>query len=102
MMNPIKVGQNAWSAKKKYDQFTEKMRQILATGESKKGLVKITINGNKEVVDVRIDEGMMDDRAELQKHIKDAINDAGKKLEKEASKNMDKDEVLNMLKGLGM
>jgi len=100
MMNPIKAGQNLLAAKRQYDDFQKKMREVLVTGESKKGLVKVTINGLKEVVDVRIDENIMDDRTELQKHIKDAVNDAGKKFEKDASKLMDKDAAMDMLKGL--
>lgn len=100
MINPIKAGQNILAAKRQYDDFQKKMREILVSGESKKGLVKVTMNGVKEVVDVRIDEGLMDDRAELQKHIKDAVNDAGKRLEKEASKHVDKDSMMDMLKGI--
>lgn len=100
MINPIKAGQNILAAKKQFDDFQNRMRQLSATGESKKGLVKVTVNGLNEAVDVRIDDGMMDDKAELQRHIKDAFNDAKKKMEKEAAKGMDKDKAMEMLKGM--
>lgn len=100
MINPIKAGQNILNAKRQYDDFQKKMRQILVTGESKKGLIKITINGLKEIVDVRIDDVLMDDKTEVQKHVKDAYNDAGKKFEKEAARMMDKDQAMDILKGL--
>lgn len=100
MINPIKAGQNILKAKRQYDDFQKKMREILVTGESKKGLIKITINGLKEIVDVRIDDVLMDDKIEVQKHVKDAYNDAGKKFEKEAARMMDKDQAMDILKGL--
>ena len=100
MMNPIKAGQNILNAKKQFDAFQNRMKQLSATGESKKGLVKVTINGLNDVVDVRIDQGMMDDREELQRHIKDAFNDARKKMEKETQKGIDRNEAMDMLKGM--
>lgn len=100
MMNPITAGKNILQAKKQYDDFQKKMRELLITGESKKALVKVTINGLKEIVDVRIDDVLMDDKTELQKHIKDAFNDASKRFEKDAAKMMDKDAAMDMLKGL--
>jgi DNA-binding YbaB/EbfC family protein len=100
MINPIKAGANILQAKRKYDEFQKKMREVTVAGESKKGLVKVTINGLKEVVDVRIDDILMDDKVELQKHIKDATNDAGKRFEKDQAKLMDKDSMMDMLKGI--
>lgn len=100
MINPINAVQNVLNVKRQYDQFQKAMREILVSGESKKGLVKVTINGLKEVVDVRIDDVLMDDKVELQKHIKEAVNNAGKIMEKKAAKLMDKDKALDMLKSL--
>lgn len=99
-MNPLTAGKNILNAKRQYDEFQKRMREMMVSGESKKGLVKITINGLKEIVDVRIDDVLMDDKTELQKHIKDAFNDASKRFEKDAAKMMDKDQAMDMLKGL--
>jgi DNA-binding YbaB/EbfC family protein len=100
MMNPIKAGQNILKAKKQYDDFQKKMREMTVMGESKKSLVKVTINGLKEIVDIRIDDILMEDKTELVRHIKDGYNDASKKFEKEAAKMMNKDQAMEMLKGL--
>ncbi len=100
MINPLTAGKNILAAKRQYDEFQKKMRELLVTGESKKGLVKITINGLKEIIDVRIDDVLMDDKTELSKHIKDAYNDASKRFEKDAAKMMGKDQAMDMLKGL--
>lgn len=100
MMNPLTAGKNILNAKRQYDEFQKRMREMMVSGESKKALVKITINGLKEIVDVRIDDVLMDDKTELQKHIKDAFNDASKRFEKDAAKMMDKDQAMDMLKGL--
>lgn len=100
MINPIQAGKNILEAKRKYDEFQKQMRQVTATGESKKGLVKVTVNGLNEVVLVSIDDVILGDKEELQKHTKDAFNDAKKKMEKEAVKGMDRDKAMDMLKGI--
>jgi nucleoid-associated protein EbfC len=100
MINPIKAGANILQARKQYNEFQKKMRELSVTGESKKGLVKVTINGLKEITDVKIDNVLMDDKSEIEKHVRDAANDASKRFEKDAAKMMDKDTAMDMLKGL--
>jgi nucleoid-associated protein EbfC len=75
----------------------EEMKQVLVVGESKKSLVKVTLNGVQEMVDINIDEHLLDDKVELKKHIKDAYSDAQKKLQKEMAKGMDMDKLKGML-----
>lgn len=102
MFNPIKLGKNILDAKKKYEEFRKKMNEIRVVGESKRGLVKITLNGLKEVVDVNISNELInvEYKEELQRHIKDAINDAGKKLEKDALKLMNDSDTMDMLRNM--
>lgn len=100
MINPLTAGKNILNAKRQYDEFQKKMRNLSVSGESKRGLVKVTINGLKEITDVKIEDVLMDDKTELQKHIKDAFNDASKRFEKDAAKMMDKDQAMDMLKGI--
>ena len=52
------------------------------------GKVKISINGNQEVQSVSIDQGAMDDRAKLETLMKEAMNDAFKKLQSKLSAKM--------------
>jgi DNA-binding YbaB/EbfC family protein len=52
-----------------------------AEGSAGWGKVKIKIDGNQQVLDVSIDPSLMDDRAKLEGLIKDASNDAIKKIQ---------------------
>lgn len=95
-MNPLDI----MRARKQAHQMQDSLKTVLATGESKKGLVKVTLNGANELVDIHINEIMMEDRVELQKHIKDAHRDALKRLSSEMRKNIDPSQAMEMLKGL--
>lgn len=100
MFNPIQVGKNLLNAKKQYDEFRKKLQEVKVVGESRKGLVKVHINGLKEVVDVFVSDELLIDKAELQRHIKEAVNDAGKRLEKDVLKYMNDPDTMNILKTL--
>jgi DNA-binding YbaB/EbfC family protein len=52
-----------------------------AEGTAGWGKVKVKIDGNQQVLDVSIDPSAMDDRAKLEGMIKDAANDAIKKIQ---------------------
>jgi DNA-binding YbaB/EbfC family protein len=57
------------------------LAQETAEGSAAWGKVKIKIDGNQQVLDVSIDPSVMDDRAKLESSIKDAMNDAIKKIQ---------------------
>lgn len=57
------------------------LAQESAEGSAAWGKVKIKIDGNQQVLDVSIDPSMMDDRSKLEGSIKDAMNDAIKKIQ---------------------
>ncbi|HVM90417.1 MAG TPA: YbaB/EbfC family nucleoid-associated protein [Verrucomicrobiae bacterium] len=57
------------------------LAQESAEGSAGWGKVKIKIDGNQQVLDVSIDPTAMDDRSKLEGMIKDAINDAIKKIQ---------------------
>lgn len=57
------------------------LAQETAEGSAAWGKVKIRIDGNQQVLDVSIDPSMMDDRSKLEGSIKDAMNDAIKKIQ---------------------
>lgn len=47
-----------------------------AVGSAAWGKVKVTMNGNIQATQVEIDDALMNDKAKLQEHLRDAINDA--------------------------
>ncbi len=53
-----------------------------AEGAAGWGKVKVTVNGNQQVVAVNIDPSCMDDREKLQTLILEATNDAMQKIQK--------------------
>ncbi len=52
-----------------------------AEGSAGWGKVKVQINGNHEVMKVSIDEEVMDNRTKLEEMVKEATNDAVKKVQ---------------------
>lgn len=53
----------------------------MAEGSAGWGKVKVTINGNQEVQNIVIDDAAMADKAKLQDMLKEATNDAIKKIQ---------------------
>lgn len=100
MFNPIKVGQNILQAKRQYDEIQKKLRLVQVIGKSSKDLVKVTINGLREIVDVEVSDEVLSDKVVLQKSIKEAFNDAVKKLEKEVANTLSKDDAMDLFKKL--
>ncbi len=97
MNNPLGAVKDIYKLQKEAKKMQEEMKLVLVTGESKKGLVKVTLNGAQEMIDVSFDDGIMTDKNELKKYLKDAYTDAQKKLQKEMAKGMDLDKLKGML-----
>ncbi len=78
---------------------SKKLAKIEVTGESKKGLVKIRLNGKMELINVTIDDSLLDPSKarDLKKAMLRAHKDAMKKIQKELSKSMDMQELLGSL-----
>jgi DNA-binding YbaB/EbfC family protein len=96
-MNPFGTVKDIYKLQKEAKRMQEEMKLVIVTGESKKALVKVTLNGAQELVDVSFDDAIVGDKEELKKHIKDAYADAQKKLQKEMAKGMDLDKLKGML-----
>ena len=81
----------------------EMMDDIVVAGGSSGNKVMVTINGSHEVLGVQIDEEL--DRAKIGDHVREALGDAGKKLQTELMKKMKDMGGLgglgDMMKGLG-
>lgn len=84
----------------------KKMQALLAdvsvTGEAGWGKAKVSMDGNQKVLSVEIADELMTDKAKLQETVRDAANDAVKKLQMEVAKKMRDNGGLDMLKDMGM
>ena len=85
MFNKIKNVQNLRSQAK---QLQELLASESAEGTAGWGKVKVTINGNQEILAVTIDPEMMNDKTRLEGFIKEAVNDAIKKIQRTAAMKM--------------
>ncbi|MFH1631520.1 MAG: YbaB/EbfC family nucleoid-associated protein [bacterium] len=75
------------------------LAEIIIVGKSGGNKVMITIDGNQQVQGVKIDEGLS--REETERAVKDAFNDAAKKLQKEMAQKMKDMGGLDALKDMG-
>lgn len=62
------------------------LAEIMVVGQAKGGKVMITIDGNQKVQGVKIEDDL--DRDKIADGVKDAFNDASKKLQKEMASKM--------------
>ena len=80
--NPFDLLKNPAALKEKLEQVQENLKNITATGSSGGGIVKVTINGAFEIVDVQIDPIAVDPRdvKMLQDLIVAAAHDANERI----------------------
>ncbi len=98
MFNKIKAIKNLRDQAK---QMQSVMSEVRAEGTAAWGKVKVVLNGNQQVLDVQIEEEVLSNRAKAQDAVKDAFNDAMKKLHTEMAGKLKDMGGLDMLKGLG-
>lgn len=74
----------------KMEELKAQLPNITASAETGGGMVKVTLNGLKEVVSLEIDQNMVtaEDLPSLQILIKAAINKANQEVEEKASEHM--------------
>lgn len=75
--------------------------QESAEGEAGWGKVKIKMNGNQQVLNVTIDPSVMDNREKLQELMRDAINDAVKKIQTVMAKKLKETGGLDLANEMG-
>lgn len=80
---------------KEVESFQEKAKETILSASSGGGLVRVSINGAGELIDLQIDESLLEDKESLQILLMSALNDAYRSVE-ENRKNM----ALNMLGGM--
>ena len=78
------------------------LSEISDEGSAAWGKVKVKIDGNQTILDVTIDDEFMKDKAKLQDALKEAMNDAVKKIQKKMAVKMKEMGGLDALKNLGL
>ncbi|HUT22191.1 MAG TPA: YbaB/EbfC family nucleoid-associated protein [Candidatus Bipolaricaulota bacterium] len=73
---------------KQMKQLQAQMAEEFAEGSAGFGKVKIKINGAQEILDVQIDESLLENKEKLQNLIKEATNDAIKKIQRQMALKM--------------
>lgn len=73
---------------KQMKKLQSEMAQESTEGSASFGKVKIKINGVQEILDVQIDESLLSDKEKLQDLVKEATNDAIKKIQRQMATKM--------------
>jgi len=97
MFNKIKAIQEL---KTQANQIKKALEQETVEGSGAWGKIKITMDGNQEVKSVTIDPEVVGDKNKLEAGVKEATNDAIKKVQKVMAQKMSQMGGLN-LPGLG-
>lgn len=82
-------------------QMQSTMAEVIVEGSGAWGKVKITMNGNQQILDVQIDQELLKDQGKLQDAVKESFNDGMKKLHAQMADKIKDMGGLDMLKNLG-
>lgn len=93
MFNKIKAIQEL---KTQANQIKKALEQEIVEGQGGWGKVKIKIDGNQDVKSVEIAEEIIGDKNKLESAVKDAANDAIKKVQKVMAQKMSQMGGLNL------
>ena len=75
---------------------------VVHEGKAARGKVRIVVNGNREICDVKIDDEMLGNKEKLESAVKDAFKDAtGMGFQMKLAKKMQEMGGMDMLKNLG-
>lgn len=85
MFNKIKAIQEL---KTQANQIKKVLAEEKIDGSGSWGKIKITMNGNQEVLSVQIDDEVVGNKSKLESGIKEAINDTIKKAQKVMAQKM--------------
>ncbi|MBI2473662.1 YbaB/EbfC family nucleoid-associated protein [Candidatus Uhrbacteria bacterium] len=87
--------------KKQGKMMQDELATVVQEGTAAWGKVKMTVNGNRDLVGVSIDESMLSDKSKLEEALKEAWKDAtGMKFQMKLAKKMQDMGGLDMLKNL--
>jgi DNA-binding YbaB/EbfC family protein len=77
------------------------LASVISEGEAAWGKVKVTMNGNRDMISTVIDPSMTSDLPKLQEALVEAHKDAIKKMQFKLAKKVQEMGGLDMLKNLG-
>ena len=97
MFDPKQLGAMFGSIQDSLKEFADKNKEMIFTAKSGGGLVEVSLNGVGEVVDIKIDDSLLEDKDSLQILLMGALNDAYKNVEQNKQKS-----ALDMLGGFDM
>jgi DNA-binding YbaB/EbfC family protein len=83
-------------------QMQNAMDSITSEGSGAWGKVKIKINGNQQILDLQIADALLSDKTKLQDALKEAWNDAHKRIQKDVALKMKEMGGLDMLKNMNL
>ncbi len=93
-MNPQKMMQQAQAAQQKLREEIAKIKVEASTGG---GMVTVSMDGNKHLLDVKIEPDAAEDLEMLQDMIRGAVNEAAKRVDEESQQK-----VSGLLGGMGL
>lgn len=97
MFDPKQLGAMFGNIQDSLQEFANKNKDMIFTAKSGGGLVEVSLNGVGEVVDIRIDDSLLEDKDSLQILLMGALNDAYKNVEQNKQKS-----ALDMIGGFDM
>ena len=89
-MNPLKMQEMLEQARHMQDQMQEKLSQTVVEASSGGGAVTVKMNGQKQLVDVRIEPDVFagKDQEMLQDLVRAAVNEASRRVDEELTNQM--------------
>lgn len=97
MFDPKQLGEMFGTIQDSLQEFANKNKDMIFTAKSGGGLVEVSLNGIGEVIDIKIDDSLLEDKDSLQILLMGALNDAYKNVEQGKQKS-----ALDMLGGFDM
>ena len=99
MANPFSQAKDLYNLQNEARKLQKDLESKIFKGESKKSLIKISLNGTGEIIDLDIEDILFDKerKADFITHIKEAYKDAQKKIAKDMSKDMDLSKLKSMM-----
>ncbi|MFC3867887.1 YbaB/EbfC family nucleoid-associated protein [Helicobacter equorum] len=87
MFDPKQLGAMFGNIQESLQEFANKNKDMVFTAKSGGGLIEVSINGVGEVVDIKIDDSLLEDKDSLQILLMGALNDAYKNVEQNKQKS---------------
>ncbi|PAU99381.1 nucleoid-associated protein, YbaB/EbfC family [Helicobacter sp. TUL] len=87
MFDPKQLGAMFGNIQESLQEFANKNKDMVFTAKSGGGLIEVSINGMGEVVDIKIDDSLLEDKDSLQILLIGALNDAYKNVEQNKQKS---------------